>query len=217
MKPFKLLCLSAALLVSPSLWADDGSELAVKQLQHNWAINNYQLSGDEQEKAFVKLLKLADESVQSHPQSTGVRIWHGIINSTYAGVSGGLGALKYAKRARSDFEQALKQDPTALKGSAYTSLGVLYYKVPGWPLGFGDDDKAEELLKQALELNPDGIDSNYFYGDFLLEEDRYDEALPFLQKALEAAPRPGRELADAGRKQEIKAALARIAAYRDNS
>ncbi len=59
-------------------------------------------------------------------------------------------------------------------------------------------------MKQALELNPDGIDSNYFYGDFLLEEDRYDEALPFLQKALEAAPRPGRELADAGRKQEIK-------------
>ncbi|MEL4401199.1 hypothetical protein AAEJ42_13025 [Shewanella algae] len=44
MKPFKLLCLSAALLVSPSLWADDGSELAVKQLQHDWAINNYQLS-----------------------------------------------------------------------------------------------------------------------------------------------------------------------------
>jgi Tfp pilus assembly protein PilF len=48
--------------------------------------------------------------------------------------------------------------------------GALYYQVPGWPIGFGDKDKANELLKKALALNPDGIDPNYFYGDFLLKE-----------------------------------------------
>ena len=45
-----------------------------------------------------------------------------------------LGALGLAKQARADFEQAIKLDPTALDGSAYTSLGVLYYSVPGWPV-----------------------------------------------------------------------------------
>ena len=47
-----------------------------------------------------------------------------------------------------------------LDGSAYNSLGVLYYKVPGWPVGFGDKAKARELLQKALAINPKGIDAN---------------------------------------------------------
>ena len=71
--------------------------------------------------------------------------------STWAGAKGGLGALSLAKRARQPLEAALKLDPAALDGSAYTSLGTLYSKVPGFPAGFGDDDKAEQLLKSALQ------------------------------------------------------------------
>jgi Tfp pilus assembly protein PilF len=98
-------------------------------------------------------------------------------------------------------------DPNALQGSAYTSLGTLYFKVPGWPVGFGDDDKAEELLKKALVINPDGIDPNYFYGDYLLEQKRYAEAEQALLKAQQAPARPERPLADAGRQEEIQVAL----------
>jgi Tfp pilus assembly protein PilF len=97
-----------------------------------------------------------------------------------------------------------------LDGSAHTSLGSLYYQVPGWPIGFGDDDEAEKHLKKAIQLNPNGIDSNFFYGDFLLQDDRYEEAKIYLSKALQAPDRPNRPLADAGRRQEIKAALAQI-------
>ncbi len=39
------------------------------------------------------------------------------------------------KEARASLEAALKIAPEALDGSAYTSLGSLYYQVPGWPLG----------------------------------------------------------------------------------
>ena len=79
--------------------------------------------------------------------------------------------------------------------------------MPGWPLGFGDSDKAEQLLQQALQLNPNGIDSLYFWGDHLYRQKRYSEAKAALQKALQAAPRPGRETADAGRRKEIGALL----------
>lgn len=82
--------------------------------------------------------------------------------------------------------------------------------MPGWPIGFGDADKAEALLKQALQLNPAGIDSLYFWGDHLYRQKRYGEAREALQKALLAAPRPGRETADAGRRKEIEGVLADI-------
>ena len=53
-----------------------------------------------------------------------------------------------------------------------TSLGTLYYKVPGWPIGFGSDKKAREYLAKALDLNPTGIDPNYFMGEFLFDAGR---------------------------------------------
>ncbi len=123
---------------------------------------------------------------------------------------GGLGALGLVKEAKAKLEIALKQDPKALDGSAYTSLGSLYYQVPGWPVGFGDDEKAEQLLKQALAINPTGIDPNFFYGDFLLDQGRKAEAKGYLEKALNAPPRPGRELADQGRRIEIRDRLDKL-------
>ncbi len=113
-------------------------------------------------------------------------------------------------------EAAEAIDTNALDGSAHTSLGSLYYQVPSWPVGFGDDAEAEKQLKQALQINPTGIDPNFFYGDFLLQDDRYDEAKTYLERALQAPARPGRELADAGRRQEIKAALAKITEKRNS-
>ena len=75
------------------------------------------------------------------------------------------------------------------------SLGVLYYKVPGSPIGFGDKDKARELLLRALAVNPQGIDANYFYAEFLVESRQPDLALPYLERVLQAPARPGRPLA----------------------
>jgi Tfp pilus assembly protein PilF len=56
-------------------------------------------------------------------------------------------------------------------------------------------------------MNPDGIDPNYFYGDFMLEEDNYAEAVKYLEKAAAAPPRLGRPLADKGRQAEVREKL----------
>jgi Tfp pilus assembly protein PilF len=136
-----------------------------------------------------------------------LRVWHGIVLATYAAAKGGLGALDLVKQAKAELEQAIKLDAQVLGGSAYTSLGSLYHQVPGWPFGFGDDDKAEALLKQALAINPDGIDPNYLYGDFLLRKKRYKEARTYLEKTLRAADRPGRAVADEGRRAETRELL----------
>jgi tetratricopeptide (TPR) repeat protein len=208
----KLSLISIALLalaIVSNAMAGLSSDL--QHLQDRWAEINYQMQGKAQESAFDVLVSEADTFVAQHPASAEVLIWTAIIKSTYASTKGGLGALALVKTAKTELEAALNFDANALQGSAYTSLGALYYSVPGWPVGFGDEDKAEELLKQGLAINPDGIDPNFFYASFLITEKRYAEARSSLEKAQKAAPRPGRTLADSGRRQEVTAALAAIA------
>lgn len=182
----------------------------VSDLQKHWAHANYSLSGKAQTQAFVALIAEADKAKAAAPDQADVLIWRGIIHSSYAGIKGGMGALSLAKTAKADLETALEIDDKALNGSAYTTLGTLYYKVPGWPLGFGDDDKAASLLKKALTLNPDGIDSNYFYALFMMDSKDFVAAEEYLLKAQQAAPRPDRPEADKGRQAEISQALQRV-------
>lgn len=190
----------------------DDLEAGIAAIQHEWARIHYQLPKDQQDAAFVKLEAQADALEKAHADRAEPKIWKAIVLSTHAGVSGGLGALSKVKAARDLLLAAEQIDAHALNGSVYTSLGSLYYQVPGWPIGFGNDDKAEALLKKALAINPDGIDPNYFYGDFLQRQGRRAEALTVLDKALHAPARPGREDADAGRRQEIQALIAGIKA-----
>ena len=197
---------SVAVLATPQ------EEQAVRILQTEWAQAKYQAAKDEQEKAFEALQAKADDAGKQLPDSAPVLIWRAIVLSTHAGVKGGLGALSLVKQARDLLEQAEKIDAKALNGSVYTSLGSLYYQVPGWPIGFGDDEKAEQYLKQALAVNPERIDPNFFYGDYLREQGRYRESLEYLQKAMIAPARPDRPLADKGRREEIEVAMRQVRA-----
>ena len=104
----------------------------------------------------------------------------------------------------------MKIDDKALDGSAYASLGTLYSNVPGWPLGFGSDKKAVQLLQKALEINPDGIDPNYFYAEHLLGKKDFESAEKYLLKARRAMPRADQVVADRGRQRAIRVALAQV-------
>lgn len=199
-----------AVLGSGSALADFDADLLA--IQTRWADANYSPAGDAKEAAFDKLQADAAAFSARNPGRAEPLIWEGIVLSTAAGVKGGLGALGLAKKSREKLEAALKIDPKALQGSAYTSLGTLYHKVPGFPVGFGSDKKAKEYLEKSLAINPDGIDPNYFYAELLFDDDDYAGARKHLEKALQAAPRPNRQSADEGRRREIRALLAKIPA-----
>jgi len=203
-----LLALACALspLAAVAAPVDD----AVAELQRDWEVIRYQAPASEREKRFEALAAKAHKASESHPGRSEPLVWEGIIVSSWAGERGGIGALGLVKQAKAIYEQAIRIDGNALDGSAYNSLGVLYYKVPGWPLGFGDKDKARELLQKALAINPKGIDPNFFYGEYLAETKQADEAVSYLERALQAPPRPGRQVADSGRREEVRALLAKI-------
>ncbi|WP_281686992.1 tetratricopeptide repeat protein [Pseudomonas citronellolis] len=207
----KRLILIFLLASAPFAWAlDPAGTQRLAALQQRWAQIQYQLPEAQRAAAFEKLAGDSEAFTREQPGAAEAWIWSGIITSSWAGAVGGLGALGKVKSARASLEKALQLDPGALQGSAYTSLGALYDRVPGWPIGFGDADKAEAMLRKALQINPTGIDSLYFWGDHLYREGRYEEARSALQKALQAPPRPGRELADRGRRGEIDALLKAI-------
>jgi tetratricopeptide (TPR) repeat protein len=200
-----IFLLAAFLVVITNAFADDALDPAVVQLQHDWAKANYHTARDQQEAAFRALTEKAHQISASSQDKAEAMIWEAIMLSGYARAKGGLGALKFAEQSRDLLLASIKINPQALQGSAHTSLGSLYYKVPGWPIGFGDHKKAREHLERALQINPTGIDPNYFYADFLLEEGEADKAIEYFNKALNAPPRPGREDADEGRRADIAA------------
>ena len=199
--------MALALLSATAAQAGDGLDGAIVQLQHDWAKANYHTAKDQQEATFKALADRAHQISATSPDKAEAMIWEAIIQSGYAKAKGGLGALKHAEQGRDLLLASIKINPQALQGSAYTSLGSLYYKVPRWPIGFGDRKKARENLEKALQINPDGIDPNYFYADFLLEEGETAKAIEYFNKALNAPARPGREDADAGRKADIEEGL----------
>lgn len=205
----KILSLIALLCVfaSSTVWASAQLDGAIRDLQHAWARANYKTPEQEREAAFKALAEQAHQVSVANPNRAEPLIWEAIVLSGYAKAKGGLGALKLAEQARDLLLAAEKINPQALDGSAYTTLGSLHYKVPRWPFGFGDTKKARAYLEKALQLNPSGIDPNYFYADFLLDQKEYAKAAEYFRKALEAPPRPGREDADEGRRADIREGL----------
>lgn len=196
----------------PAITNDAKLDEHIRSLQSRWAEIKYNSAESAQEEQMKALAAEAQQVVASYPAYAEPKIWTAIILSTQAGFNGGLGSLGLIDEAKALLEAAQKINPSALDGSIYTSLGSLYYKAPAWPVSFGDNDKARAYLEQARALNPNGIDANYFYGDFLIEQGDYANAIAALKQALQAPARPGRELADQGRRKEIQDDIAKAEA-----
>ena len=205
-KLFKITLLSLALVYfQPGIAGlSSSAEMPeVKEIQHEWAQLYYMdefLNVNYRE--LQALVQKANEVAVANPQSAEALVWDAIVLSTLAEKKGGLGALSLVKEAKLRLEQAEAIDPTVLGGSVYASLGSLYSKVPGWPIGFGSDKEAEKYFKKALAINPQGLDINYFYAEYLADNGEEQLALVYVEKALKAPRMEERPLADKGRREQ---------------
>jgi tetratricopeptide (TPR) repeat protein len=193
--------------------AADAVDAEVHRLQSTWETIKFGVpEGDGQTSQMNALGDDADAVAARFPDRPEALIWDGIITSERASMAGAFSALGLAKRARDILEQAYKMAPAKLDAGATASLGVLYYRVPGFPIGFGDKAKARQLLEQAVKLAPTGLDAWYFYGDFLYEQKEYPKAAEVFRHALSLPPHPDRPLWDKNRRLVIEERLASIAA-----
>ena len=186
----------------------------IKLLSRDWEHVKLQVDNrDEQEKQMAVLAQNAADIAKRYQGSPEAMIWVGIITSEQASIASENGspmkALVLAKRARDILEKVEKVDPVTLDAAAPTSLGVLYYRVPEFPLGFGDKSKARHYLQEAITNAPNGLDANYFYGDFLYDQHEYAEAIKVLKSALALPALLERPIWDRLRRLAIQELLAK--------
>jgi uncharacterized protein (TIGR02996 family) len=188
------------------------------RLALTWEKIKFQVDdSDERLKQMDALGQQADTLAEEHPDKTEVVIWDGIITSERAslyneqgGITGPVKALQFATRARDILERIEKKDPKAFDAGAPTSLGVLYYRVPGFPMGFGDKKKARQLLEEAVRNAPNGLDAHYFYADYLQEQGDYAKSAEILKRALTLPAHPERPIWDKNRRIVVQELLEKV-------
>ncbi|MCM2293790.1 tetratricopeptide repeat protein [Allorhizobium sp. BGMRC 0089] len=184
---------------TPALNADE------LQVRNEWEKLKFTLpEGTKQTQLMNRLGQIADQLPVKYPNDPAAYIWDGIITSERASMASMFSALGLAKQAKALLEKAYAMDPKALDAGAATSLAVLYYRVPGFPIGFGDVNKARALLQQAVQIAPNNLDAEYFYGDFLVGQHEYAHARQVLTAALAIPVNPDRPLWDNNRRLVIQ-------------
>ena len=197
----------ALLLLSFQLAASDYTD-AVTEIERSWAKTYYSADKGQQHYQYSQLLHRINQMNSTYPDHAELLIWQAITLATRAEQESSFKALSSIHRAKDLLIKAISINPKAMDGSAFVTLGSLYAMVPGWPIAFGNDLKAEQSLKKALSINPQGIDSNYFYGEFLLSHNQPTKASHFFTKAINAPIRKTQEFADNQLKNEAKLGLA---------
>lgn len=196
----------AFLLLSFQSVANDLT-LSLQEIESEWASIYYQAPKNKKGAAYQHLLEKTLRLSQEHPGKAEPLFWQAVVKSTYADHQDAISALEAINDARELLLKAIKINPKTMEGSAYVTLGTLYYMAPKWPIAFGDENKAKELLETALNINPEGIDTNYFLGDFLLTTGKPAEAIKYFKKAAQAPARKEQLFADNQLKMEANIAL----------
>jgi tetratricopeptide (TPR) repeat protein len=188
--------------------AETSDKNLIRSLSDEWAEIFY-LAPDNSTKAekFHALLPRIRALKAENPKRAEPLIMEGITLCTLASVDLGISTLARLAEARELLVKSIDLDPRAMDAAAFITLGNLYFRLPGWPISYGDKTQARIYLEAAVRLYPDAIDSNYFLGDYWLSENAFDQALVYLEKARSAPIRPHQRLSDTRIKSEIEAAL----------
>lgn len=180
----------------------------VNHIRAGWEHISYEVRGSStQTRQLDALATEAATLVSRYPNQAEPLLWQGIVVSEQANRANILHQLSLARRAHTILSRAYAISPDAGNGAVAMSLAVLLYKVPGSPIGFGDDQRAGQLLRHALQLDPNGLDANYFYADYLHDQGDDAGAARYARRALQAAHDASRPVWDAGRRREVNALL----------
>ena len=206
-----------ALLLSESSFSSESEALVkVRVIEVEWADIFYKLPEDEQAEKLDALMPRVDALIKEYPKAAEPLIIKALILCSLAATDLSLASLGRVDQARQLLLKSVSFDDKAMDASGYVTLANLYHRVPGWPISYGDDIQARIYLERALKLYPDSIDTNFFFGDFLLDEGEYDKALPYLEKADQAPIRPHALLSDLKLKEQLKEALEDARERNDN-
>ncbi|MDT8428322.1 MAG: hypothetical protein RQ757_06110 [Pseudomonadales bacterium] len=141
----------------------------------------------DREGPLTQLLEQAEAYRDAHPGAAEAWVATARIRFGYADTQGIVRGVRLMKTSRDELEHALTLDPAVRNGFAQAFLGYLYVGMPPWPLGFRDREKGVQLLEDALRINPDGMEINYYFAEYYGAEKDYGKALEHVERARAAA------------------------------
>lgn len=183
---------------------------ALPELEHRWAEIRYQIPEKQRLQAFNNELTEIGKDPSDCQQSATYQLIQAMIKGSMAKLQNRLDALKMIRQIEAHLQSSIKTDPTIMNGMSWTLLGLLYDKSPGWPFSIGDDKAAKHAYQKGLELNPEGINTNFYYGDFLRRKKKTEQARQYLMKASRSKQGNQSEIAYLGRMQDVKRALNKL-------
>ncbi|PCH63489.1 MAG: hypothetical protein COC19_00965 [SAR86 cluster bacterium] len=141
----------------------------------------------EIEKLIAPILEEAESYRDNNPENAEAWLVCAVIRSDYAPTQGLMKMLGILRTARDELEISIELDEKILGGFAQAFLGMLYYRMPSWPVSYGSNKKAEKSFSEALRIDGNSMANNVYYAGFLIDEKKYHRAGTFLLSAEDAA------------------------------
>lgn len=196
-----LVCGTVHILHAENIQATNSLVQGLADLRYN--LTQIESESTNKVSELVLLAKQAEYWVTNYPGKPEPMVWKGIILSARA-KHVGISALALVEEARKILEKAVALDPKACEAAGLNALGMLYHKVPIWPISFGNNKKARLYFEQALAASSN-LDTNFRTGEFLLDMGEKEEGLRHLKAAL-ALPDRGRP-EDVWKRKDIEALI----------
>jgi tetratricopeptide (TPR) repeat protein len=108
----------------------------------------------EQEKVAKLGYQWAQVLYKRESQNTSAIYFAGLNMLLYSQSKGVLDTLFALREVKKYFDAAYQKEPDFLHSSPPIGLGALYLFAPGFPIAFGDIDKAEQYLLEAVRQSP---------------------------------------------------------------
>lgn len=140
-------------------------------------------SSEEKMQVFGYGVDIGEQARKSNASRVEGHYWYAVNLGSYGLAKGIMASLGNAKPLRAAVEEAMKIDEKYEHAGPYRLRGRLFFKLPGGFISFGDNKKAFEDLKKAVEMGP-GHRLNYVY---LAEVQAKVEDKEAALKTLEAA------------------------------
>lgn len=145
-----------------------------------WVLATKAIKPEDRNAYFKEGIRYGKLSVKNNPDSSNAHLWFSLVIGSSAMDRGVVRTLYNRELIRSHLETALKLNPK--NTNAYVGLAGWFFYVPNI-LG-GNKAKALKYINQAINLEPNYTSARFVKAEFLLQENRLQEAAETLKNLL---------------------------------
>jgi tetratricopeptide (TPR) repeat protein len=196
----------AAQAYAQALAADPKSDQAAWKLSRTYYWIGRHSPKDQKMAIYQKGVEAAKKAIAINPKSVPGHFWLGVTYGVYGSAKGIMESLSLVDPIKKEMATVIELDPNYEAGGPYRVLGRLYFKLPG--LFGGDNDKAMENLKIAVQKGPKRYLNHIYLAEVYYDEDKLGEAKELLEVVVAGPPEPGYEPETAEWKAKAKKMLA---------